>query len=48
MTDFVLFERDEAIVTLTLNRPEERNALSTQAQWEELVDCCARVRATSR
>ena len=27
MTDFVLFERDGAIVTLTLNRPEERNAL---------------------
>jgi enoyl-CoA hydratase/carnithine racemase len=44
MTDFVLFERDGAIVTLTLNRPEERNALSTQAQWDELVDCCARVR----
>jgi enoyl-CoA hydratase/carnithine racemase len=44
MTDFVLFERDGAIVTLTLNRPEERNALSTQAQWDELVDCCARIR----
>jgi enoyl-CoA hydratase/carnithine racemase len=45
MTDFVLFERDGAVVTFTLNRPEERNALSTQAQWDELVDCCARVRA---
>ncbi len=45
MTDFVLLERDDAVVTLTLNRPEERNALSTQAQWDELVDCCARVRA---
>ena len=45
MTDFVLFARDGAVVTLTLNRPEERNALSTQAQWDELVDCCARVRA---
>jgi enoyl-CoA hydratase/carnithine racemase len=45
MTDFVLFERDDAVVTLTLNRPEERNALSTQAQWDELVDCCACVRA---
>ena len=44
MTDFVRFERDGAIVTLTLNRPEERNALSTQAQWDELVDCCAKVR----
>lgn len=45
MTDFVLFARDGAVVTLTLNRPDERNALSTQAQWDELVDCCARVRA---
>ncbi len=45
MTDFVLFAREDAVVTLTLNRPEERNALSTQAQWDELVDCCARVRA---
>ncbi len=45
MADFVLFEREDAVVTLTLNRPEERNALSTQAQWDELVDCCARVRA---
>src|ERR1019366_126841 len=45
MTDFVRFERDGAIVTLTLDRPDERNALSTQAQWDELVDCCARVRA---
>jgi enoyl-CoA hydratase/carnithine racemase len=44
MTDFVLFERDGAVVTLTLNRPDERNALSTQAQWDELVDCCTRVR----
>jgi enoyl-CoA hydratase/carnithine racemase len=45
VTDFVLFEREDAVVTLTLNRPDERNALSTQAQWDELVDCCARVRA---
>jgi enoyl-CoA hydratase/carnithine racemase len=44
MSDFVLFERDDAVVTLTLNRPEERNALSTQAQWDEIVDCCERVR----
>ena len=43
MADFVLFEREGAVVTLTLNRPEERNALSTQANWDELVDCCARI-----
>jgi enoyl-CoA hydratase/carnithine racemase len=45
MSDFVLFERDGAVVTLTLNRPEERNALSTKAQWDELVACCERVSA---
>ena len=44
MTEFVLFERDGAVVTLTLNRPEERNALSTKAQWDEIVACCERVR----
>jgi enoyl-CoA hydratase/carnithine racemase len=44
MSDFVLFERDDAVVTLTLNRPDERNALSTQAQWDEIVACCERVR----
>jgi enoyl-CoA hydratase/carnithine racemase len=45
MTDFVLYERDHSIVTLTLNRPRERNALSTQSQWDELVACCERIRA---
>jgi len=44
MSDFVLFERDDAVVTLTLNRPEERNALSSQANWDEIVACCERVR----
>ncbi|OGA67664.1 MAG: enoyl-CoA hydratase, partial [Betaproteobacteria bacterium RIFCSPLOWO2_12_FULL_67_28] len=39
-----LYERDHAVVTLTLNRPRERNALSTQAQWDELVSCCERIR----
>jgi enoyl-CoA hydratase/carnithine racemase len=45
MTEFVRFERDGATVTLTLNRPEERNALSTQAQWDEIVAACERVQA---
>ena len=44
MTDFVLYERYHAVVTLTLNRPRERNALSTQAQWDELVSYCERIR----
>lgn len=45
MDDFVLFGRDGDVVTLTLNRPQERNALSTRAQWDELVACCERIDA---
>jgi len=45
MSAFVKFEQAGAIVTLTLDRPEERNALSTKAQWDELVACCERVQA---
>ena len=33
---FLLQEREDDIVILTMNRPEERNALSTQAQWDEM------------
>ncbi|MGQ0510931.1 MAG: crotonase/enoyl-CoA hydratase family protein [Betaproteobacteria bacterium] len=45
MSDFVLYEKDGAVVTLTLNRPDERNALSTQAQWDELAAACAAIQA---
>lgn len=45
MSAFVKFEQAGAVVTLTLDRPDERNALSTQAQWDELVACCERVQA---
>jgi enoyl-CoA hydratase/carnithine racemase len=44
MTDFVLYEQQGAIVTLTLNAPEQRNALSTPDQWEAIVAACERVR----
>lgn len=40
---FVLFEQSDGVATLTLNKPEERNALSTQAQWDEVVVACERV-----
>jgi enoyl-CoA hydratase/carnithine racemase len=40
---FVLFEHTGAIATLTLNDPDARNALSTQAQWDEVVAACERV-----
>ena len=45
MSDFVLFERRDSIVTLTLNAPETRNALSSPAEWEALVDACERIQA---
>jgi len=37
---FVLYEKTGAVVTLTLNNPDERNALTTPAQWAEVVDAC--------
>ncbi len=40
---FVLAEQAGAVVTLTLNAPEERNALSTQSQWDEIVAACERI-----
>ena len=40
---FVVFEQTGAIATLTLNDPDARNALSTQAQWDEVVAACERV-----
>jgi enoyl-CoA hydratase/carnithine racemase len=40
---FVLYEQNGGVVTLTLNKPEERNALSNPDQWGEIVDACKRV-----
>lgn len=45
MNDFLKYEQDGPIVTVTLNRPEERNALTTAAQFEALVAVCDRVQA---
>lgn len=44
MTDFVQYEQDGGVVTLTLNDPDARNALSTQAQWDAVVAACEQVR----
>ncbi len=41
--DFVVFEQQGGIVTLTLNAPGERNALSSQAQWDAVVQACEQV-----
>lgn len=46
-TPFLLIERDGAVVTARLNRPDTRNALTEPAQMEELVDLCRQVRGDS-
>ncbi|HMN81090.1 MAG TPA: crotonase/enoyl-CoA hydratase family protein [Burkholderiaceae bacterium] len=43
MSGFVVYQQTGGVVTLTLNNPDERNALSTQSQWDEIVDACERV-----
>lgn len=45
MSNFVLYEQSGAIVTLTLNNAAERNALTTPAQWADIVDAINRVQA---
>lgn len=44
MQRFILYERDGAVVTLTMNRPDERNALTTAAQFAEFPEVCERIR----
>lgn len=44
MADFLIEERDEHnIVTLTMNRPEKRNALSEEHEMLEFVQTCHRL-----
>lgn len=45
MSSFVLYEQTGAVVTLTLNSPAERNALTTPAQWAEIVAAVSRVQS---
>lgn len=45
--DPVLFERDGHIVTITLNRPETRNAITDEDMVDALLDACARIEADS-
>jgi enoyl-CoA hydratase/carnithine racemase len=45
MSDYVRYEQDGTIVTLTLNAPERRNAISTFADCDAVVDAVRRVNA---
>ncbi|GAA0570906.1 crotonase/enoyl-CoA hydratase family protein [Craurococcus roseus] len=42
-TNYVLEEREGDVVLLTLNAPERRNAISTFADCDAVVDACGRV-----
>ncbi len=43
MTEPLLYEQNEGIVTLTINRPEERNALSDDLIFEAFIDAANRI-----
>ncbi len=43
MEKFLLYEQDGPVVTLTMNRPEERNPLT--GHFDEFVDACMRINA---
>jgi enoyl-CoA hydratase/carnithine racemase len=44
MNPFLQIERDGAILTVRMDRPETRNALSEPSQMKEFVDLCAQLR----
>ncbi len=43
MAQFLLYEQDEGIVTLTMNQPELRNPLTGNSAVPEFVDACRRI-----
>jgi len=45
MGDFLDYQQDGAVVTLTMNRPEERNAISGAQQFRAFIEACARIEA---
>ena len=45
MTNFLLYEQDGPVVTLTMNQPEVRNALTGNTAVDEFVAACERIRA---
>ena len=40
MSQFLIYEQTGGVVTLTMNRPDERNALTDETQFQEFVDVC--------
>lgn len=48
MSDFLLYAYDDGVVTLTMNRPDKRNALSETEEMLEFVEMCRRLEADAR
>ena len=45
MSEFLLYEQDGAIVTLTMNQPDIRNVLTGNTAPQEFANACARITA---
>ena len=45
MSQFLLYEQDGSVVTLTMNQPDIRNVLTGNTAAAEFVDACARITA---
>lgn len=45
MNNFLIYEQDGPVITLTMNQPEVRNALTGNSAIEEFVQACARISA---
>ena len=43
MSDFLIYEQDGAVVTLTMNQPDARNPLSGESQYEAFLDATDRI-----
>ncbi len=45
MSDFLLWDEDDGVVTLTMNRPDERNALGEESQFAAFEAAMGRINA---
>ena len=45
MSSFLLYERQQSVVTLTMNEPQTRNALTGNSAVDEFVAACQRINA---
>ena len=43
MSDFLIYEQDGAVVTLTMNQPDARNPLSGESQYEAFLAATDRI-----